>query len=158
MLRVQLKRYKEEGAEKESIRFRESFMGKIFKGRCVCVSASRGTSLSIKLISSRWIFVAEPYMDTSLPKLVPSYSLSDKIPSTVLHLYRTIVRDTRLRFFKKRNLRIFRDPLSFLWDTFFGRGRKEKREIIKKDSWNLLLPLPFLACSFHEQKVDLKST
>lgn len=111
MLRVQLKRYKEEGAEKESIRFRESFMGKIFKGRCVCVSASRGTSLSIKLISSRWIFVAEPYMDTSLPKLVPSYSLSDKIPSTVLHPYRTIVRDTRLIFFKKRNLRIFRDPL-----------------------------------------------
>lgn len=130
MLRVQLKRYKEEGAEKESIRFRESFMGKIFKGRCVCVSASRGTSLSIKLISSRWIFVAEPYMDTSLPKLVPSYSLSDKIPSTVLHPYRTIVRDTRLIFFKNAISEYF-ETLS---EILFLEGGEKKKEKLLKDS------------------------
>lgn len=93
-------------------------------------------------------------MDTSLPKLVPSYSLSDKIPSTVLHIYQTIVRDTRLRFFKNAISEYF-ETLS---EILFLEGGEKKKEKLLKDSWNLLLLLPFLACSFHEQKVDLKST
>lgn len=69
-------------------------------------------------------------MDTSLPKLVPSYSLSDKIPSTVLHPYRTIVRDTRLIFFKNAISEYF-ETLS---EILFLEGGEKKKEKLLKDS------------------------
>lgn len=92
----------------------------------MCFRKSR--NISIHQISSRWIFVAEPYMDTSLPKLVPSYSLSDKIPSTVLHIYQTIVRDTRLRFFKNAISEYFETLSEIL---FLEGGEKEKEKLLK---------------------------
>lgn len=95
----------------------------------MCFRKSR--NISIHQISSRWIFVAEPYMDTSLPKLVPSYSLSDKIPSTVLHPYRTIVRDTRLIFFKNAISEYFETLFRFSEILFLEGGEKEKEKLLK---------------------------